>query len=78
MFLVFLQKHFLLLRGKSVLHEHVITYCTAREIKSTFGGIIIDNNFLFTKSFCEPKSVGSKLGGDFKTHCKAVPVDVTF
>ena len=61
-----------------MLHEYVITYCTARGIKSTFGGTIIDNNFLFTKSFCEPKSVGSKLGGNFRAHFKAVPVEMLF
>ena len=27
-----------------MLHEHVITYCTARGIRSTFTGKIIDNN----------------------------------
>ena len=72
-----LQKHLLLLRGRLVLHEQFISYCTARGIKSTFGAII-DNNFLFTKPFCEPKSVGSKLGGNFRAHFDAVPVDVLF
>ena len=57
-----------------MLHEHVITYCTARGIKSTFGGTIIDNNFLFTKSFCKPKAIGSKLGVNFRAHFKAIPV----
>ena len=60
-----------------MLHEQFISYCTARGIKSTFGAII-DNNFLFTKPFCEPKSVGSKLGGNFRAHFDAVPVDVLF
>ena len=58
-----------------MLHEHVRTYCTARGIKSTFGGTIIDNNFLSTKSFCEPKSVGSKVGGSFRAYFKSVRVD---
>ena len=58
-----------------MLHEHVRTYCTAQGIKSTFGGTIIINNFLFTKSFCEPKSVGSKLGGNFRAYFKSVHVD---
>ena len=61
-----------------MLHEQFISYCTARGNKSTFGGAIIDNILLFTKPFCEPKSVGSKLGGNFRAHFEAVPVDVLF